>query len=184
MLGKSIVALTRPRAVAGFQAIRCGSSIPVILIDNVENWGNAGEIVKVKRGYARNYLVPKAKAVYLTDSNREKHAQLMETAKKGAARGSSSSSSSNSKYIAALNLLTEPLNITMKTVGETDALYASVTSANIVALLAAEQGIEVATSSVTMAAKIESSGLHTVSVLGVDVHIQVTAEAAETAATA
>ena len=41
----------------------------VILIDKVENLGEIGDTVKVKAGYARNYLLPKGKALLPTDEN-------------------------------------------------------------------------------------------------------------------
>ncbi len=41
----------------------------VILLDNVENLGNIGDLVKVKPGYGRNYLLPQGKAALATPEN-------------------------------------------------------------------------------------------------------------------
>jgi large subunit ribosomal protein L9 len=41
----------------------------VILLDNVENLGNIGDLVKVKAGYGRNYLIPHGKAALATPDN-------------------------------------------------------------------------------------------------------------------
>lgn len=41
----------------------------VILKENVANLGKAGDIVKVKDGYARNFLIPKGQAIPATDGN-------------------------------------------------------------------------------------------------------------------
>ncbi len=41
----------------------------VILLDNVENLGNIGDLVKVKPGYGRNYLIPHGKAALATPQN-------------------------------------------------------------------------------------------------------------------
>ena len=41
----------------------------VILLEKVENLGNLGDLVKVKPGYARNYLLPKGKAKRATPEN-------------------------------------------------------------------------------------------------------------------
>ena len=41
----------------------------VILLDNVENLGNIGDLVKVKAGYGRNFLIPHGKAALATDDN-------------------------------------------------------------------------------------------------------------------
>ena len=41
----------------------------VILLDNVENLGNIGDLVKVKAGYGRNFLIPHGKAALATPDN-------------------------------------------------------------------------------------------------------------------
>lgn len=41
----------------------------VILLDNVENLGNIGDLVKVKPGYGRNFLIPQGKAALATPAN-------------------------------------------------------------------------------------------------------------------
>ena len=41
----------------------------VILLDNVENLGNIGDMVKVKPGYGRNFLIPHGKAALATPAN-------------------------------------------------------------------------------------------------------------------
>jgi large subunit ribosomal protein L9 len=41
----------------------------VILLDNVENLGEIGELVSVKPGYGRNYLLPSGKASLATPAN-------------------------------------------------------------------------------------------------------------------
>ena len=41
----------------------------VILLDNVENLGNIGDLVRVKPGYGRNYLLPQGKAALATPEN-------------------------------------------------------------------------------------------------------------------
>ena len=43
----------------------------VILMEKLANLGNLGDIVKVKDGYARNYLIPQGKAKRATEENRE-----------------------------------------------------------------------------------------------------------------
>ena len=52
----------------------------VILLDKVANLGNLGDVVKVKDGYARNFLIPQGKAKRATEANRkffeEKRAEL------------------------------------------------------------------------------------------------------------
>lgn len=58
----------------------------VILLDNVRKLGHLGEQVKVKPGYARNYLIPEGKAVLATKDNVEKfETRRAELEKKAAA---------------------------------------------------------------------------------------------------
>lgn len=47
----------------------------IILMDKVANLGNLGDVVKVKQGYARNYLIPQGMAKRATKSNIEEFAQ-------------------------------------------------------------------------------------------------------------
>jgi large subunit ribosomal protein L9 len=42
----------------------------VILLDRVKNLGNLGDVVDVKSGYGRNFLIPEKKAVFATETNR------------------------------------------------------------------------------------------------------------------
>ena len=41
----------------------------VILLNPIEKLGNKGDVVNVKRGYARNYLIPRKLAIYATPQN-------------------------------------------------------------------------------------------------------------------
>ena len=43
----------------------------VILLERVEKLGLMGDVVNVKPGYARNYLLPKNKAIFATETNKE-----------------------------------------------------------------------------------------------------------------
>ncbi len=56
----------------------------VILLDNVENLGSIGDLVKVKPGYGRNYLLPQGKAALATPENmkqiEERRAELEKAA--------------------------------------------------------------------------------------------------------
>ena len=54
----------------------------VILMERVENLGQMGDVVTVKDGYARNYLLPQHKALRATDANRERFEQQRDWAKK------------------------------------------------------------------------------------------------------
>jgi len=41
----------------------------VVLLENLRKLGSIGEIINVKRGYARNFLIPQKKALFASDKN-------------------------------------------------------------------------------------------------------------------
>ena len=51
------------------------AAVELILLQRVEHLGQMGEVVKVKPGYARNYLLPQKKALRATKDNRERFEQ-------------------------------------------------------------------------------------------------------------
>ena len=107
----------------------------VILREHVENLGRRGEIVKVADGYARNYLLPRKLALLATEGNKK---QIEREREKFEAK------EADEKRVAeamAQDLANVDVVIARK-VGETDALYGSVTSVDIAEALAAK-GIEI-----------------------------------------
>jgi large subunit ribosomal protein L9 len=103
----------------------------VILREHVENLGRRGEVVKVADGYARNYLLPRKLALLATEGNK-KHIER-ERAKLDAKEADER----RTVDAIAERLAGVAIVITRK-VGETDALYGSVTAADIVEALAAK----------------------------------------------
>jgi len=103
----------------------------VILREHVDNLGKRGEIVKVADGYARNYLLPRKLALPATDGNRkhvERERKIMES------RGAEEKGQAD-----AMAARLAAIDITIaRRVGETDQLYGSVTSADIVDVLKAK----------------------------------------------
>jgi large subunit ribosomal protein L9 len=103
----------------------------VILREHVDNLGRRGDLVKVADGYARNYLLPRKLALLATDGNkkvieREKvKFDIKEAEEQKVAQA------------VADRLATVEIEIARK-VGETDALFGSVTNADIAEALAAK----------------------------------------------
>ncbi len=114
----------------------------IILKKDVENLGYADDIVKVKTGYAVNYLIPKGYATLATPSAKKQHAEtLRQRAHKVA------------KFTADAETLAAKLNETTLTiavkVSETGTIYGSVNATQIAEALAA-QGIEIDRKNITV----------------------------------
>jgi len=76
----------------------------VILLEIIENLGNPGDVVNVKRGYARNYLVPRKLAIYATPANMKRLTVIKENFQ-----------AEEEKRIAALKVLAEKIASTKLT---------------------------------------------------------------------
>ena len=107
----------------------------VILREHVDNLGKRGEVVKVADGYARNYLLPRKLALLATEGNKK---QIERERVKFEAR-----EAEDTKVAEALAARMNNVEIVIaRKVGETEALYGSVTSADIAEALAAK-GFEI-----------------------------------------
>ena len=115
----------------------------VILLEKVINLGNLGDQVKVKSGYARNFLLPKGKAVMATKDNvamfEERRAEL--EAKEA---DQLSAAQARAEKLAALETITLGARA-----GDEGKLFGSVTAADIADAITAA-GVEVAKSEVKM----------------------------------
>ena len=107
----------------------------VILKEDVEKLGQMGQVVEVKRGYARNYLIPRSLAVEATDRN----IKQLEHAKRLVADKIKKVQKESSTLAQRLDQTIVQL---FHAAGEEDKLFGSVTSMEIASALA-EQGIEI-----------------------------------------
>ena len=124
----------------------------LILNDNVAKLGGIGEIVKVKAGYARNYLIPKGLAVAVTRSNKlaiERHLKGLEKVKKEMLE--------KAKSLASLIEKTS-VSVT-KQVGENEKIFGSVTTAELEELLANE-GVKVSKKDIELVEDIKKVGVY------------------------
>ncbi|MBL7756899.1 MAG: 50S ribosomal protein L9, partial [Chitinophagaceae bacterium] len=108
----------------------------VILIKDVDNLGGVNEVVKVKNGYARNYLLPRQLAVENSPSNR---AQLEERLKQVRKK--------EEKMLAEINsviakLKEAPLKLGAKT-GTSGKIFGSVTSLQISRAIREQRGYDI-----------------------------------------
>ena len=64
----------------------------IILLENIDDLGTVGETVKVKPGFARNYLLPRKLACLATEKNKNYYHGLIEAGKRKLAKAGSKSS--------------------------------------------------------------------------------------------
>ena len=103
----------------------------VILRQDVDKVGRAGELVTVKNGYARNFLLPRGLAYQATDANRRR----LEAER--AAKGKKVAAEIGAAKDVAAKLEAVSLTFTMKA-GDGDKLFGSVTAADLAEKLASE----------------------------------------------
>jgi large subunit ribosomal protein L9 len=137
----------------------------VILREHVDNLGRRGEVVKVAPGYARNYLLPRKLALAVTEANKRQIERE---------RASAEARDLEEKMQAeALGQRVAQTEVEIaRRVGENDALYGSVTSADIAQALLAK-GFEVEKRKIHLPEPIKALGEFTVPV---KVHRDVTAQ--------
>jgi large subunit ribosomal protein L9 len=108
----------------------------VILIKDVDNLGAAHEVVKVRNGYGRNYLIPQKYAVEANPSNRKQLDEKLKQLKK-----------KEDKMLAEINLVIAKLNdgpvkLTAKT-GTSGKIFGSITSLQISRAIREQKGYEI-----------------------------------------
>jgi large subunit ribosomal protein L9 len=144
----------------------------VILLQRVEKLGQMGEVVKVKPGFARNYLLPQKKALRATESNRarfeQQRAQLEAT------------NLERRRDAEALSSRFENLTVVLvRQAGEGGQLYGSVSARDIADAVTAN-GLTIERSQILMDRPIKTLGLHPVRVaLHPEVIVSITANVAK-----
>lgn len=128
----------------------------LILRDDVEKLGRRGDVVKVKDGYARNFLLPRGLGMPVTTANKamiekEKKAHEARLAKEKAEFESLAARIGGLRFVAP------------RKVGENDVLYGSVTAGDIAEFLKSK-GIEIDKRKVHLDEPIKHLGEHEVKV--------------------
>lgn len=128
----------------------------VILLERVAKLGQMGEVVRVKDGFARNFLLPRGKALRATKDNREKFEGMKADleARNLEAKGEATKVA---EKIDGKNV------IVLRQASETGQLFGSVSVRDIIAAFAAE-GVNINRSQVLLDAPIKVIGQHKVSV--------------------
>jgi large subunit ribosomal protein L9 len=146
----------------------------VILLERVAKLGHMGEVVNVKDGFARNFLLPTGKALRASEANRKKFEHQ---------RADLEARNEERKSVASV--LAEKIDgqsfVVVRSAGETGQLYGSVSARDIADILVAA-GYDVSRNHVDLNTAIKTIGVTTVSlVLHPDVMASVSINVARTA---
>jgi len=129
----------------------------VILKEDVHNLGQQGDVVEVKAGYARNYLMPQKLAILFTKQQKKsiEEAQRVEERKLEREKG----------QLESVLKKVEALSLSLKMQSEEDSkLFGSVTKLDIVKLLE-ENGITIDKKYVDLSSSIKTLGEHKVNIV-------------------
>lgn len=130
--------------------------VQVILSEDVHNLGDAGDVVKVKPGFARNFLIPQGKALPATA------ARVHEVEHKR--RVINERRAKELKDLESVKLRLEGIALEIAAqVGEEGKLFGSVTSQSLADLLS-QQGVEVERRKIVLAEPIKTVGEHTITI--------------------
>ena len=140
----------------------------IILLDKVVNLGTLGEVVKVKDGYARNFLIPSGRARRATEANKAEFEAKRVELEKAAATKLAESQAQGAKLGGTTIKLTQKAGVDGR-------LFGSVTNHDISTELT-KQGFAVAKSQIRMpVGPLKTTGDHSVSVaLHTDVLVDIT----------
>jgi large subunit ribosomal protein L9 len=136
----------------------------VVLLERVENLGAIGDVVTVKDGFARNFLLPREKALRATSKNLEKF-----ELDRAAIEARNEKNKSESQKIA--DKIDGQSYIMIRQAGETGQLYGSVAGRDIAEAIQAEGG-KVERSQIALNTAIKTLGVHEIVVR---LHAEVTA---------
>ena len=146
----------------------------VILLERVAKLGQMGEVVRVKDGYARNFLLPRHKALRATEANKAKFADQR-------AQLEANNLARKSEADAVAAKLDGKSFVLIRQAGESGVLYGSVSARDLADVLTAG-GFTVGRSQIALNIAIKTLGLHKVSVvLHPEVSVTVTINIARSA---
>lgn len=146
----------------------------IILLERVENLGGLGDEVSVKNGFARNFLLPKGKALIANAQNRARFEAEREAIEKRNAEARDAAS-------AAGTSLDGETFVLIRQSGATGQLYGSVNARDIVEI-AGEAGHKIKREQVRLNAPIKTLGLHEVGIrLHAEVRVEITVNVARSA---
>jgi len=129
----------------------------VILLERVEGWGSLGDVVNVKDGYARNFLLPRSKALRANNANLKVFEGQRAEIEARNAKAKDAAGASGEKLDGASYIL-------IRQAGESGQLYGSVAGRDVADAVNAEGSNRVERSMVALNKPIKTLGLHEVKV--------------------
>ena len=129
----------------------------IILIKDVDNLGGRNELVKVKNGYARNFLIPQGFAVEANPSNRK---QLDERLKVAAKKEAAMLAQINS---VVAKLQEGPVKVGAKT-GTSGKIFGSVTALQISRAIRDQKGYEIDRRKISITDEVKELGTYKASI--------------------
>ena len=148
----------------------------VILLENVKRIGSIGEVIDVKRGFARNFLISNKKALYASKENIKE----VEKIKTNLAKKDNEKKAEAQKISEQINLKEYSIN---KLCTENKELYGSVKPTEISKLIQETNKIEIKPSMIQPVREIKSLGKYKVKISlhsAVDAEIAINVQSAET----
>ena len=128
----------------------------VILLERIGKLGGIGDVVSVKAGFARNFLIPQGKALRANETNRARfEAERSQIEARNAERKAEAQKVSDDMDGTTF--------VAVRSAGETGQLYGSVAARDIVELLQGE-GFKVARNQVNLNEPIKAIGMHDVAI--------------------
>jgi large subunit ribosomal protein L9 len=125
----------------------------IILIKDVDNLGSAHEMVEVRPGYARNFLIPGKFAIEASASN----TKVMEERRKQQAKKEAKLLAEINSVIAVLK--EAPVKVGAK-IGISGKIFGSVTSIQIARAIREQKGYEIDRRRITITSDVKEAGLH------------------------
>ncbi len=133
------------------------NNMQVILIQDVDNLGGKNELVAVKNGYARNYLIPQKLAVEASPSNLKQLEERLKVQTK-----------KETAMLAEIHKVTEvlkssPVKIGVKT-GTSGKIFGTVTALQITSAIRNQKGYEIDRRRIHIVSEVKEIGLHKASI--------------------
>lgn len=128
------------------------SAIKVVLEQDVDNLGGSGDVVRVRPGYARNFLIPRGLAVPATHANLARVDELKRAAE-ARAQKTLEEAKELAKKLEAVSIKLE------RAVGDENKMYGSVTAKDIEEAYAAQHSLSFDKRKLTLAEPIKTLGL-------------------------